>query len=79
MRIINVIEVQDSDVKSVKSFIVHDEQNMFEVVKAAEECFIQTIKNNYGDMSEDSINKYIEDGSFFWGHYTVSLVWSYSN
>ncbi len=76
MRIINVIvRTNQNPVVSIDSFGVFEEQLSDEVVKQAEELFIQKAVSELGvdeEKAEDSLeNGYIDDGLVI-----ISIVWS---
>tara|TARA_R110002020_G_scaffold348997_1_gene562666 strand:- start:6559 stop:6795 length:237 start_codon:yes stop_codon:yes gene_type:complete len=76
MRIINVIvSTNQNPVVSIDSFGVFEEQYSDEVVKQAEELFIQKAVSELGvdeEKAEDSLeNGYIDDGLVI-----ISIVWS---
>jgi hypothetical protein len=81
MRVINVVMIKDGVVDNVESFGVFDESKVQEVVKEAEEKFIeQATYLGFGSNREDvTEGQILEDGYFEpqYGIYaSVCITWS---
>ena len=76
MEILNVIEVKNNDVVSIKSFDVVDEQLSGEVVEEAEQFFTDRLVQ-LNVINEEDIDNAIEDGCYHGANWSLSLVWSY--
>lgn len=63
MRIINVIELQNSALQHISSFCVHEEQLSQDVVDAAENEFKRILSAKTGIDKED-MDEFVEDGYY---------------
>jgi hypothetical protein len=80
MRIINVVEINEGNVKNITSFGIYEEQCSEEVVKEAEKLFIdKCYEYGYDELDEQlpSAEDLIEDGYYDGGNFAINLVWSY--
>jgi hypothetical protein len=82
MRIINIVEVADTVVLGVLSFIVYEEQLSNDVIEEAEKVFKEIVSKHIdtedGVDMDDLINSYLEDGVYYSNGYSCSIVWSFS-
>ena len=77
MRIINVIVIENNDVKDMESFPVIDEQFSNEVVEQAETYFKMKMKEYGADyLDEETIESYVEDGSYTGDDFNIVLIWT---
>lgn len=76
MDILNVIEVKNNDVVKIESFDVVDDQLSGEIVEEAEQFFADRLVQ-LNVISEEDIDKAIEDGCYHGANWSLSLVWSH--
>jgi len=76
MRVINVVVIKGGVVDNIDSFGVFEEQLVNDVVKPAEELFIQKAKDNgfIGDGEEEE--SLLDDGYFEFYDGSVCITWS---
>ena len=74
MRVINVVVIKGGVVDNIDSFGVFEEQLVDDVVKPAEELFIQKAKDN-GYLGDDD-EALLDDGYFEFYDGSVCISWS---
>ena len=77
MRIINVIESQGGSTNHVTSFCIHEDQLSQDVIKDAENFFMDTIHSKTGIDKED-MEAFVEDGFYEDkdSGYLIEIGWS---
>lgn len=80
MRILNVITVHAGIIKEITSFVMVDKDpNESAIILAAENLFIEKVKQVAPEATEEELNDYLDDGVYAaeGGNYEeVNLVWS---
>lgn len=78
MMIINVITTvrHSGEVENIKSFPINENDVVEEVVKQAEDVFIDTVKEIDSDIDEYSMRKILESGCYIGEYNYVGIVWS---
>lgn len=80
MRILNIVEQLNGVVSQILSFPVHEEQLSQDVVQEAESTFKSIISEVMGEIDDETLDSYIEDGNYSDDNgWEVSLVWSETN
>jgi len=79
MRIINVLEIINGIPNNIESFPIYEEQFSEDVVKQAENLFIQKINENIHPevLSDEKQEFYLDEGSYDdMNGYEVYIIWS---
>lgn len=78
MMIINVITTvrRSGEVENIKSFPINKNDVVEEVVKQAEDDFINTVKDIDCSIDDYSIRKILENGYYIGEYNYVGIVWS---
>lgn len=78
MMIINVITTvrHSGEVENIKSFPINENDVVEEVVKQAEDYFINTVKDMDCSIDEYSMRKILESGCYIGEYNYVGIVWS---
>lgn len=77
MRIINVVELSNGIIGSIKSFGVFEEEYLTDVVNNAEKYFLDRVKENCAGYNEDDEEAHLDNGQFDNDKgYEVTIVWS---
>ena len=77
MRIINVIEILNGIISGVESFGIFEEQLAQDIINTAEKNFIDKIRENQKDITEEDVESYLEEGYFFDDNgYEITIIWS---
>ena len=77
MQIINVLEIVNGIPSQIESFPIWEEQLSQDVIKEAEELFVEMIKYHTPDILEEDIDYCLEEGSYDNGNgKEVYLIWS---
>lgn len=74
MRIINVVEMVDNSIISLRSYLIEEDQLSQEVIERAEEDFSNCAIEN--GCSEDEVDDFVENGNYLNDNYSVFLTWS---
>ena len=69
---VNVVEIADDSIIGIRSFSDNEEGN-----KEAETLFVECVKENGDNISDEEMEVFIEDGYFEQGSYLVVI--SHSN
>lgn len=78
MMIINVITTvrRSGEVENIKSFPINKNDVVEEVVKQAEDDFINTVKDIDCSIDDYSMRKILENGYYIGEYNYVGIVWS---
>lgn len=78
MMIINVITTvrHSGEIEDIKSFPIGENDTVEEVVKQAEDDFINTVKDIDCSIDDYSIRKILENGYYIGEYNYVGIVWS---
>lgn len=78
MMIINVITTvrRSGEVENIKSFPINKNDVVEEVVKQAEDDFINTVKDIDCSIDDYSMRKILESGCYIGEYNYVGIVWS---
>ena len=82
MRILNVLEIINGIPQSIESFPICEEQLSEDIIKKAENLFIQKINENiYLEVLSDEEQEYhLNEGSYDdMNGYEIYIIWSYTN
>lgn len=74
--IINVIEIIDKEIVSIRSFVCYFGAKDG-TRKKAEDLFSELVRENSNiDVEQDAMDSYIEDGRYYKYNYEVQIIWS---
>lgn len=78
MMIINVITTvrHSGEIEDIKSFPIGENDTVEEVVKQAEDVFINIVKDMDSGIDEYSMRKILENGYYIGEYNYVGIVWS---
>lgn len=79
MRVVNVIEINEGNVKNITSFGIYEEQLSAAVVVEAEDLFINKCREyGYDELDEEmpSVDGLVDEGYYCGGNFAVNIVWS---
>ena len=78
MMIINVITTirHSGEIEDIKSFPINENDTVEEVVKQAEDVFINIVKDMDSGIDEYSMRKILENGYYIGEYNYVGIVWS---
>lgn len=78
MMIINVITTvkRSGEVENIKSFPINENDVVEEVVKQAEDVFIDTVKEIDSDIDDYCMRKILESGCYIGEYNYVGIIWS---
>jgi dTDP-D-glucose 4,6-dehydratase len=76
MRTINVIEIINNKVVSIKSFNIFNEEDSQKIIKKTENYFLKLIRYNEAFVPKEDKERYLKDRYYEDRGYCVSIVWS---
>jgi hypothetical protein len=64
MRIINVLKTDRGMISESYSYIITDEEKSSDVIVDAEQMFMDLIREEEGDISEEDLSEYVDAGNY---------------